>query len=275
MPHRAATANKPGHDEACPLGLRLMAFACAQLQQANAELSKEGEQLHTGIHEARKCIRRVRATLALGRRRLGERGARLDDELGRLVRGLSRMRDAQALIEALRRLDSTATGAVAAILPAAETAARTRRDQMLAQLLAKDPGFQSRQRRLHSLHAKLVLLDWQAVAGHDVSKALSRSERRARKASRKAIRHPERNNDWHIYRRRLRRLRQQHSALSELEFDLRPVDKDLFNCAEALGESQDDVLLLSHCGRRSPFPSGSRALLRAVARERLHAIRKH
>jgi hypothetical protein len=43
--------------------------------------------------------------------------------------------------------------------------------------------------------------------------------------------------------------------------------------ADILGESQDDALLLRHCGSRSPFTSDQRKPLRAIARERLQRAR--
>lgn len=273
MPHRAATHLKNMADHACPLGLRLMAFACAQLLQAEAHLAHDGEELHTGIHEARKCLRRVRATLALGKRAFDGRAKRLDDDLGRLCRGMSRLRDAQALIEALRRLDSSAAEAVRHILPGAETAARHRRDRMLALALAKDPGFKARRRRMEDLRKRLVRLDWQAVDAKDIGKALARSERRAVKAGNRAEKHPGDDQAWHAYRRRLRRLRQQHNALSELGLVQWPINRDLDSRTESLGESQDDLLLLNHCRRHSPFPPKQRALLRATAKQRLLRMR--
>ncbi len=274
MPHQAGTHMKNMADQACPLGLRLMAFACAQLLHAEAHLAHDGEELHAGIHEARKCLRRVRAMLALGRRTFDGRAKRLDDDLGRLCRGLSHVRDAQALIEALRRLDNSAPEAVRRILPAAEAAARHRRDQMLAAALVKDPGFKARRRRLEDLRKRLVRLDWQAVDSKEVAKSLARSEKRAIKAALRAGRHPDDDQCWHTYRRRLRRLRQQHTALSELGIERRPMDKDLLDRAESLGESQDDLLLLNHCSRRSPFPPRQRALLRATAKQRLLRMRE-
>lgn len=273
MPHRAATHLERMADQACPLGLRLMAFACAQLLHAEAHLAHDGEALHEGIHEARKCIRRVRATLALARRAFDGRAKRLDDDLGRLCRGLSHMRDAQALIEALRRLDGSAPEAVRQILPAAEAAARLRRDRMLVAALAKDPGFMARRRRLEDFRKRLLRLDWQAVGEKDIGKAIARSERRALKAAKRAERHPDDHQAWHAYRRRLRRLRQQHTALSELELVQWPANKDLLGRTESLGESQDDLLLLNHCRRRSPFPPRQRALLRATAKQRLLRMR--
>lgn len=257
-----------------PLGLVFKAFACEQLRQAERFLAHEGDARHKGIHEARKCIRRARATLALGRRALDHRAKRLDADLGRLCRGLSRLRDTQALIEALGRLKSNAPEDVCAALPAAESRARLRRDQMLERELLRDPEFASRRRRLLAACERLERLDWQTLDEAAVAKGIERSERRAEKAGRRSSRHPDRDADWHAYRRRLRRLRQQDTMLAERRPDLRPAIQGLEERATLLGEAQDDALLIRNCAGRSPFSPDQRALLRRLARDRLKCARR-
>ncbi|NOT87991.1 MAG: CHAD domain-containing protein [Lysobacter sp.] len=256
-----------------PLGMRLLVFAGEQLQQAQAHLVRKGEALHEGIHQARKSIRRARATLALGARVFGPRAQALDDELGRLCRGLSHLRDAQALIEVLQRLEAQAPDRIRAILPAAERLARERRDDILERALVRDPAFQARGLRLQAAQQRLARLGWRAVDETEVSSAMKRSQRRADKAAKQIKKNPEDDEAWHVYRRRLRRLRQQDSLLAELLPALRLSKKRARDLADVLGESQDDALLLRHCDRRSPFPSDQRKQLRAIARERLRRTR--
>jgi CHAD domain-containing protein len=260
--------------ERAPLGPPLLAAARHQLRTAHSFLSSKGEAQHDGIHEARKCIRRARATLALGAHVFGSRAKRLDDELGRLCRSMSGLRDAEALVEELRRLEGSAPTTVHAILPSARMAAQQRRDQLLEHFLTRDPGFASRRRRLLAAEARLARLDWQAVGDIDVAEAVKRSERRAGKARRQAHRHADDESAWHVYRRRLRRLRQQDTLLGELRPELRP-SLDGLDDHTKLGESQDDALLLKRCGRGSPFPPEQRALLRELARQRLQHARRH
>lgn len=268
-----ADASMTAFDENPALGPCLMAYAREQLLQAQTYLALEDEARHSGIHEARKGIRRARATLALGARVFDQHAKRLDDELGRLCRGLSPLRDAQALIEALHRLENSAPPAIRAILPRAEMAVRKRRDQMLERALKRDPQFKSRRQRLQAVQARLQRLQWQVLSDEDVSKAVTRSKRRAEKARRRIKRHPDDDDAWHVFRRRLRRLHQQNLLLAELQPDLRQRIKGLQHKARALGESQDDALLLSHCGRRSPFPPNERKLLWGIARKRLKRTR--
>lgn len=256
-----------------PLGMRLLVFVGVQLHQAQIDLSREDEALHDGIHQARKSIRRARATLALGARVLGPRAEALDDELGRLCRGLSHLRDAQALIEVLQRLDAQAAAPIRAILPAAERLARQRRDDILERALVRDPAFMARRLRLQAAQQRLARLDWRAVDAAEVSSAIKRSQRRADKAAKRIKQHPDDDEAWHVYRRRLRRLRQQDSLLADLLPALRLSKKRARDLTDLLGESQDDALLLRHCDRRSPFPSDQRKQLRAIARERLRRTR--
>ena len=256
-----------------PLGMRLLVFAGEQLQQAQTNLSRKDEELHEGIHQARKCIRRARATLALGERVIGPRAQMLDDELGRLCRGLSHLRDAQALIEVLQRLDAQAPQSIRAILPAAERLARERRDDILERALVRDPAFMARCLRLQATQQRLARLDWRAVDEAGVAHAIQRSQRRADKAAKQIKKHPDDDEAWHVYRRRLRRLRQQDSLLADLLPALRLSKKRARDLTDVLGESQDDALLLRHCDRRSPFPFDQRKQLRAIARERLRNTR--
>lgn len=270
----AVTASSVRSAPVARLGLELKAVANGQLRQAEAFLACDGESLHAGIHQARKSIRRVRATLALGLGSIDPRAKRLDDDLGRLCRGLSRLRDAQALLEALSRLESNSPEEVRALLPAAESRARLRRDQMLEAELLRDPQLASRRSRLLAYSRRLERLDWQPLDEDRVSAAIERSERRAEKAGQRSFRHPDRDADWHVYRRRLRRLRQQDTLLAELRPELRPAIQGLEERAILLGEAQDDALLIRDCGRNSPFPPRPRALLRALARARLKNSRR-
>lgn len=257
-----------------PLGQRLKAYALAELGEAQALLATPGDKRHGGVHQARKRLRRTRAALALGRKALGREGRRLDDDLGRLCRGLSPLRDAQALIEALQRLPATAPGPLASALPDAVVLAHRRRDAILAAALARDPDFKRRRARLRAMALRLEGLAWADVTPRAVAKAAVRSEERLAKARRRAQRDPGNDARWHTLRRRLRRLRQQDHLLAALAPDLRPADSVSAEEAAVFGEAQDDVLLLRHCGSHSPFPPPLRKLLRAEARARLARARK-
>ena len=259
------------------VGDKLQAFAVAQLQRAIAYLAQPGNARHKGIHEGRKCIRRTRATLALAthtfkRNGCAARAARLDHDLGQLCRGLSPLRDAQALIEALARLGAVSPD-VSAMVPSATKAAKARRDHLMQLALRRNPDFLSRRQRLGTAIKRTQQLTWHDATGAEITRAVARSLRRVEKAQRKANRHPEHDEIWHVYRRRLRRLRQQDSLLTAIAPELRPAFEGLELHAERLGESQDDALLLKHCGKRSPFTPTQRKTLRTITSARLRHMR--
>lgn len=255
------------------LGRRLRDFVLSEMNEAAAQLARPGDDRHQGVHQARKRLRRVRAVLALGRSALGDPGRRLDDEIGRLCRGLSPLRDAQALIEGLERLDAGEAGRRAGG-PEAIGLARQRRDAQLQSALARDPDFRRRRGRLMDFARRLGRLDWDAVDAQGVSAAVQRSERRLERASRRVRRAPGDEELWHVMRRRFRRLRQQDNVLAQAQPDLRPARPVSADDAAVLGEAQDDALILRCCGRHSPFPPELRASLRRLARARLGQARR-
>jgi CHAD domain-containing protein len=88
------------NDEDLPRALaRVIVEQCVA---ARGHLARRGADLHEGIHDARRAIRRARAAQALLRPRLG-RGewARTSADLREAGRVLSPLRDAQSLIEAI------------------------------------------------------------------------------------------------------------------------------------------------------------------------------
>jgi hypothetical protein len=269
----SGAASKSPEIAATPsLGERLQGFAVAQLHKARAQLSRQGDARHEGIHEARKCLRKARATLALASSALSRAAMPLDRELQRLCRGLSTLRDGQALIEALHRLDGGARADAVSASRALE-AAMHRRNEMLARALVRDTDFQARRRRLERVEARLGRLDWASLRHADVQHAMLRSEQRVQKAGQRAQRRRNDNQAWHTFRRRLRRFRQQIALLEEIEPALAGPSHGLDHQASALGASQDDALLLARCGRRSPFPIDVRRELRCIARQRVKQAR--
>ena len=273
MPNRIVDV--PSRDApTLPLGVRLMSYAHTQLEQAQAELGREGEDRHEGIHRARKCIRRTRAALALGAGALGQKAEVLDDELRRLCRGLSYLRDSQALVEVLNRLDARQSqDADRTLLSAAELRARQRRDEILERSLVRDPAFMARRIRLKDVRQRLNFPDGRSLGEDDVRREIEHSRRRVDKAAKQIKKHPDDDDAWHVYRRRLRRLHQQDTLLNDMIPTWRLSKKRHCELAGVLGESQDDVLLLRCCGRGSPFTADQRKFLRAIAQERLRRTR--
>jgi len=92
-------------DEALPEGIRRLAGQ--QLTRALDQLETSGDALERRIHEARKSLKRLRALVCLVRAQLGPAQMRWElRSIGLTARLLGGMRDAEALIEGLDRLDA-------------------------------------------------------------------------------------------------------------------------------------------------------------------------
>lgn len=156
----------------------------------------------------------------------------------------------------------------------AEKLALENRDGVLAKALDRGADLSARRQRLRRAAARLVQMKRQAVTLVTVQHAFSRSEQRMKKAARRARSCHLNDEVWHRLRRRLRRLRQQNNMLAEIQPQLANSVDAWKEQASALGESQDDALLLARCGIRSPFPAELRNQLRAVAKRRLEQTRQ-
>lgn len=247
-------------------GAALRDYAAAELAQAIAGLGARGGRLHAGVHQARKALRRTRATLSLGGDALGP-GARLvDRELRRLNRGLSALRDAQALVETMDCLIGKRHAPdIAQRLRRARRAAATRRAATARAALRADPGLADSRALLATLRAALPTLPWEDLGLADVQRALAHTASRIARAQARVRASDVDDEDWHAWRRRLRRWSQQHRACKAAGCEVEPLP--LFDkcMAEQLGAAQDLGVLLEHCRRDSPFAPDDRPTLRDFA----------
>jgi len=225
-------------------------------------------------------MRRARACLALRARgdrddaQTARRVAALDADLRALCRGLSAVRDAQALCEALERLAPEVPRPAARRFARIRALAGAQRAQALARALERDPGFARRRRRLAALAEAVTALDWARLDADALERGLARSRRRVRKARGHVRTHADDDAGWHRYRRRLRSLRQQVVALIASGLPPPRGRRKLEAAASRLGEAQDDALVLRACRRKGLFDGEQRALLRALARARLQRARR-
>jgi len=259
--NRSSAANETSAGEA------LQAYAEAELLTAREALSWRGSRRHAGVHQARKSVRRVRATLALGGKLFGRAGRIFDKELQRINRSLSPMRDGQALVEALQRLAESTPGAdyEALLRRALATAVRRR-----AALARTTPPPTEALGVLELLLPALPMLPWQAVSLPLLELGVGQSMAAVQTAGERALARGH-ASDWHRWRRRARRLTQQDRALATIPF---PVDAAAHKAhAVHLGVAQDFQLLIEHCDRASPFARADRDALRALAQERLGHLR--
>ena len=255
-------------------GLVLRDLAAAELDAAIAGLAWRGGRLHAGVHAARKALRRTRAIIALGEAVLGRGATLVDRELRRINRSLSTLRDAQALVETLDRLIARHPETeIAQQLRRARRIAAAQRAPRARAALQADPALAATRALLTTLQAALRVLPWTALTPLHWQDALAASAERIVKA-RTRVHASGRDEDWHYWRRRMRRLSQQQRAckLAHLDF----VAPSLFDksMAEQLGAAQDLSLLLEHCRRDSPFAGHDRAVLKRYAKTALERQRK-
>jgi hypothetical protein len=256
------------------LGAALRGIADQQLSLAADFLSRPGGHRHKGVHQARKSIRRVRAILALTRVPLGPGAEALSHVLSEINRGLSRTRDAQALVEAIDHLAAqTKDEKWLKLLGRARRNAVEARRGVLQEALAVDPEMLQARTLLKQLKAALGDLPWSAVTKHDVEAAFSLGREKTRKAAKKAGRTGE-DEDWHRWRRKARRQSQQQRILAEAGIDstVKYDDKDI---ATLLGKQQDFSLLLEFCeSGHSPIRWADRNQLHRFVEKKLESLRK-
>jgi len=89
-----------------PLAAGVRRVACTQIDRAIGELTSARDP-HRSVHEARKCMKRVRALLHLIRPAIGEKIFKKEDKRIRdMGRRLSGPRDCQAIIETVAKLEN-------------------------------------------------------------------------------------------------------------------------------------------------------------------------
>ncbi|MBA3928081.1 MAG: hypothetical protein C0521_00690 [Xanthomonas sp.] len=204
-----------------------------------------------GVHEARKCIRRLRSLLALGRRALGKEGVdAIDHELRALAKGLSTLRDGEVVLDTARQLvrdaeDADEAASWEALLPLLAT----RQHHQLADALRDDPGFMRRQAHAHRLAEQVQQLPWRRLHDEGLRLRLARSMQRQAQAQADALASGH-VDDLHDWRRRSRRLRMQVSALHTLHVRLPRGDhgaahplRHIGRLVDQLGVLQDLALL--------------------------------
>jgi hypothetical protein len=188
-----------------------------------------------------------------------------------VIRGLSRLRDAHALVGVCDHLleKEDRESEAADLLRRARRSAMGQRAAAARRELGEDPGLHARREILRMLHAALPGLAWSAVDEACVEAALGRGADRTATASERA--HASgRDEDWHRWRRRARRFAQQHTALGDAAPSAAVEGKRV---ARLLGEAQDCAMLIAYCGRKSGLARGDRERLREFAATRLARVR--
>ena len=94
-------------DPAMPVSEALRSVALTELELAHTSLATPPDR-HSGVHSARKCFKRLRSLLLLARQGMPEPVfAHLTARVARIGKGLAAARDAQALLDAVDKLETT------------------------------------------------------------------------------------------------------------------------------------------------------------------------
>ena len=92
-------------DPAMPMSSALRSVALAELEIAHGSLAAPPDR-HAGVHNARKCFKRLRSLLLLARPGMSEPVfSNLTARVARIGKGLAAARDAQALLDAVDKLE--------------------------------------------------------------------------------------------------------------------------------------------------------------------------
>lgn len=92
-------------DPAMPMSEALRCVALAELEIAHSSLSAASDR-HTGVHNARKCFKRLRSLLLLASPGMPDPVFNdLTTRVANIAKGLAAARDAQALLEAVDKLE--------------------------------------------------------------------------------------------------------------------------------------------------------------------------
>jgi hypothetical protein len=205
---------------------------------------------------------------------LGPGAALIDRELRRMNHCLSKLRDAQALVDTLNLLiDAQTDESTALVLRRARRIAARARALRARSALDEDPRLQDKRALLATLLAGLSGLPWDAINESGVDAQLRLGLLQAEEAGMRA-RATSDDEDWHRWRRRTRRLSQQHRALGDSMKLLPEMDAHHKSLAVLLGEAQDYALLREHCGKRSAFTQADRQVLRALSNHGLAKLRE-
>lgn len=201
------------------IGIALRDFALDQLAQVDMQLARAGAWQHTGVHEARKAVARLRACVELLRKSpLADRT--LERRLRSFAHGLSPLRDTQAALAAARTLRRhTADARAEKIWQRLIRELKARRERVLGAALMIDPGFASHRGQMAEMRAPINTIAWTRLQPSELVRALEHSTKRAHRARAPALESIA-EMPRHRLRRRSRRLLLQIKLLHAIAHDV-------------------------------------------------------
>jgi len=244
-----------------------------QLGRALRDLRGKPAPRDIAVHDARKQIKRARASLRLLRDAIGESAyRRANQRLRDAARPLSRVRDPKALIDVADRLCAdTKKSSRRAELASLERALRSERRRLRQQLL--EPGrLQSVRRTLQTVRTDSRR--WPAPTEDSLCCAVERIYRKSRKAFARAET-DQRDETLHESRKQAKYLSRALTVLAPV--DRGPIAKRAKRAeaiADALGDDRDLALLRRRLVARPRSGSTRRALVDGIDDRRQKLQRK-
>ncbi|MBU1865381.1 MAG: CHAD domain-containing protein [Actinobacteria bacterium] len=245
------------------VGAGLARIGCGQFDRVADGLAGHPDR-DTGLHEARKAIKRLRALLRLVRRQLGEPVfEEHDGALRDLARALAPLRDARVSIDIL---DEAAT----ARCPGLRTVLAGRYQALLGATFGDPAALASLERAVGEGRRR-----WEAVFpgalpdGFEVVAAgITRTYRRGRKRMARAMRRG-RDRDFHEWRKEAKHLRHQMEMLLPLDpVALAPAVVRLVELGEVLGSEHDLTVVIGMVDPSEGGGDGRSSLLGALSQRR-------
>ncbi len=248
-----------------------------QLGQAVQVLSAHGESLEDAVHEARRCIKRVRSALRLIRPAIPHTYARENRRLRDIGRSLSELRDSHALIQTLGDLEKLRGGKEPRRHAFAD--ARTfleSRGQQIERTM-EEGGMDQSISRLKEALKDIQKLTYAKVNPETISKSIYKTVKRGMKAF-AAAENDRKSEKFHDWRKRAKDLRYQLSLFSDLRPDLQDYSKSAKELEQLLGDDHNLAVLSALLGEAQAsdgheFPSlqkqisGRQSALREQAKD--------
>jgi CHAD domain-containing protein len=254
-------------DTAEDLSTGLRRCAREQLEQAVHRLeSGAAEDPASALHDARKALKKVRSVLRLSRSatKPGQR-RRENARLRRIAHQLGRAREADALLDALQRVDDRYAGQLPeATIMAVRQRLTHERDQARSELVESDiPA-----RAADDLRAAAARVDeWRLddAGWASLSNGLERDYRRGRQAMKRARQAPTPAR-MHAWRKRSKDLWYHLRLLQPMAPGImRGQAKDAHRLADMLGELHDVALLEAAVRRvQADLPADTDALIAVI-----------
>jgi CHAD domain-containing protein len=258
--------------EPVPDGIRRIARG--QLDHAHSDLQGASKRkLPVAVHETRKSLKRLRATVRLARGALGDAVYRRENVAFRETgQRLSRARDATVLIDALAGLEERAGSELP---PGATANLRARleeeRDQALASLSQDDGGIGAVLGELEEARPRTAAWTFEREGFDALGPGLTRIYSRGRKAMQRAGAEPS-NENFHEWRKRVKDLWHAVQILRPANpKKMSKLAKRIHGLSDLLGDDHDLAELHNYATRHPPYFDdrvAQDALLAVIARRR-------